>query len=290
MRRIIVTLGLVVVVGAAFACLAWVFQRRLIYFPAPLTGLTPAHVGLEFREVAATASDAGTVHGWYVEPPIPDPSGTVVLFSHGNGGNIEHRIEHARVLSQHGFAVLLYDYRGYGDSPGAPTEDGCYRDAEAAYDWLVNEAGVEPDQIVAWGESLGGAVAVELALRRPVAALVLESTFSSLAATGSGHYPWLPVHLLLRDRFDSLAKAPRLALPVLQFHGAKDGIVPIERGRDLHTALPEPKALVETAGGHNAGGPLVQGGVPLARVVDFLGRRGHGDSAAERQPDASLGD
>ena len=151
--------------------------------------------------------------------------------------------------------MLLYDYRGYGRSDGRPDEEGTYRDAVAAFDWLVAR-GFAPGQIIAYGESLGAAVSVELARRRDPARLVLEHAFASVPELGAQVYPWLPVRLLSRIHYDSLADAPELRLPVLVVHSPEDDLVPIAHGRKLYDALPGPKRFLETGGGHNDGGFL----------------------------------
>ena len=212
---------------------------------------TPADLGLDYREVSLRTSDDVELQAWFL--PARNAVGAL-LFSHGNAGNIEHRIARAHVFMEMGLSVLLYDYRGYGNSAGSPTEEGTYLDAESAYDWLVGEGGVAPEQVAAYGESLGGAVTIELARRRPLKALFVESTFTSIPDVGARHYPFLPVRLLSRIHYDSHAKVAELDMPLLVAHSPEDGTVPFELGRKLFDAAGEPKTFLKLEGGHNGGG------------------------------------
>jgi len=178
-----------------------------------------------------------------------------VLVCHGNAGSIENRLGQARAFRDLGYDVLLFDYRSYGRSTGALSEEGTYLDGEAAYDHLLAR-GFDPRRIVLYGESLGGAVAVELALRRGAAALVVEDAFTSLADMGARIYPWLPVRWLSRIRYDSLAKIAGLAAPLLVAHSPGDTLVPFEHGQRLYAAHRGPKRFLETGGEHNDGGFL----------------------------------
>ncbi|MCK6446194.1 MAG: alpha/beta hydrolase [Planctomycetes bacterium] len=238
-------------VYVALCALAWAFEKRLVYFPGPKPTHTPREYGLEHEELVVKTKDGQSLGAWFLPASRPR---VAVLFCHGNAGSIEDRIEKARALLELGANVLLFDYRGYGASSGAPDESGTYLDAEAAYDALARRCAGLP--IVLWGESLGGAVAIELALRRPIAALVVESTFTSVVDVGRHAYPWLPVRWLASLRYDNLAKIGGLAAPVLIAHSPADELVPFEHAERLFAAAREPKTLLETSGGHNAGGPL----------------------------------
>ena len=232
-------------------CLAaYVLQRRLMFYPGPVPVSTPADVGLAFDDLRLATKDGESIHAWRVR--AADPRGAVVL-CHGNAGNIEGRLDPARAFVAMGFDVLLFDYRGYGGSSGTPSEEGLYLDAEAAHDALV-AAGFAPNRIVAYGESLGGAVAIELARRRPVGVLVVEDTFTSMADMASNVYPWLPVRWLLRDRFASIEKVSALTVPFLVIHSPADDLVPFTQGESLFNAAHGTKQLLKTTGGHNGGG------------------------------------
>ena len=252
MGPMLLRLALVLLVGYAGLCLVvYLTQARLVYFPGPPPGATPDALGLPFRELALETSDGVRLSAWFL--PAADAHGAV-LVSHGNAGSIEHRIDLAQAFREHGWSVLLYDYRGYGASAGKPGEDGTYRDAEAAYDHLAAVEGLAPARIVLYGESLGAAVAFELARRRPVAAVIAESAFTSVPELGAEVYPFLPVRLLARIRYDNLAKIGELGVPLLLIHSPQDEIVPVSHGQRLFEAAREPKQLLLTGGGHNDGG------------------------------------
>jgi fermentation-respiration switch protein FrsA (DUF1100 family) len=195
-----------------------------------------------------------------------------VLVCHGNAGNISHRLERARLMQQRlGASVLLFDYRGYGRSSGSPDEEGTYRDARAAYRHLVDDKGIAAERLLLFGESLGAAVAVQLALEKPAAALVLESAFTSIPDMARAAYPFLPpVGALIRTRYETLAKVPRLRVPLLVLHGERDEIVPFDQGRRVFEAAPEPKRFFAIPGaGHND--TYLSGGEPYWRAFeDFL--------------------
>lgn len=242
---------LVLVLGYLAACaLIYAVQDRLVWFPGPPPTADPGVLNLAYEEARITTGDGVALHGWFL-PGGPE----AVLVSHGNAGTVAERITLTDAFLRMGRSVLLYDYRGYGRSEGQPSEEGTYLDAVAAFDWLLAR-GFAPGQITAYGESLGAAVSVELARRRDPARLVLEHAFVSVPEIGARVYPWLPVRLLARIRYDSLADAPELRLPVLIVHSPEDELVPIGHGRTLYDALPGPKRFLETGGGHNDGGFL----------------------------------
>jgi len=247
-------LRLLVILAVAYAALCLVVyltQAKLVYFPGPEPRSTPADSGLEYRELQLRAKDGVGLHGWFL--PAKDARGAV-LVSHGNAGTIELRIELARAFVELGWSVLLYDYRGFGKSSGQPDEEGTYRDAEAAYEHLTTAEGVASERVVLYGESLGAAVAIELARRHPCAAVIGESAFTSLPDVGARAYPFLPVRWIARFRYDNLAKVPELGVPLLLIHSPADEIVPVEHGQRLLQAAREPKRLLLTEGGHNDGG------------------------------------
>ncbi len=228
------------------------FEERLIYFPTREIGLTPDALGLEHDEVLLEASDGVRVHGWFLPAhPRRSPAYTV-LVCHGNAGNISGRLDRAVLLHRElGVDVLLFDYRGYGRSEGAPTEEGTYLDAVAAHRYLVGERGIGSERLILFGESLGAAVAIELSLRERARALVLEAPFASIAEMTRVAYPFLaPFTALVRTRYDNLKKIPEVALPLLLFHGRRDPVVPFEQGEALFRAAREPKTFVavENAG------------------------------------------
>lgn len=221
---------------------------RLVFFPGrALDGGTPAALGLAYEDVALTSADGVRLHAWWVPAPAARRS---VLFLHGNAGNISHRLDKLAVLAGLDASVLLLDYRGYGRSEGAPDEAGTYRDADAAYAWL-RDRGLAPETIVAYGESLGGPIATDLAARQPLGGLVLESAPTSILGVAQHHYPLLPMRWLLSVRFDALARLPRVHAPLLILHSPRDEIVPFAMAEQLFAAAPGRKRLVRLDGGHN---------------------------------------
>lgn len=254
---------------AVLCVIVAVFQGRLVYFPGGAPDLDPGHLGLAFEDLYLETSDGVRIHAWLIPAErAPGTSPSVILFHHGNAGNIGHRLHAARAFRDMGHDVLLFDYRGYGLSEGSPDEAGTYLDAEAAHDHLTG-AGYAPGRILAYGESLGGGVAVELARRRPLAALVVEDTFSSLVGLGAEIYPWLPVRLLARIRYDSAAKIGALELPLLVLHSPGDELVPYAHGERLYELASEPRTFIATRGGHNDGGFLLDAAY-IEEVAAFL--------------------
>jgi fermentation-respiration switch protein FrsA (DUF1100 family) len=221
----------------------------MLYFPARAIEWTPADAGLEFRDIELTAEDGERLHGWWV--PASAPSAGHVLFCHGNAGNIGDRVDHAALLATAGFDVLLFDYRGYGRGSGRPNEHGTYRDARAARRALREQPGVDMSRVIYLGESLGGAVALDLALELPPAGLVLQSTFTSVRDLARLHYPYIPAPLV-PDAYPSRARIAHLQAALLVIHGERDDIVPPSHGKALFAAAPAPKRMhIVRGAGHN---------------------------------------
>lgn len=240
--------ALVAVAGLwlALCLLAFLFQDRLIFFPGPPPASTPADAALEFEALAPVTSDGVRLAAWWI--PFRGAK-RAVLVCHGNAASIEQRLDLARLFHRLGWSTLLFDYRGYGASEGSPSIAGLALDADAALEALRERA---PDaRVVAWGESLGGGVAAELAERRNLDLVVLESAFSSLSRIAQDAYPLLPVRLLLRADLDTLGAVQRSPAAVFVLHGVEDSIVPVAHGRALHDAARGRKELGEFSGGHN---------------------------------------
>ena len=253
-----------------------VFQSHLLYHPLREIECTPERVGLAYEEVTLRTTDGLHLAAWYV--PADAARGTV-LFCHGNAGNMSHRVGTLQILNRLRMNVLLFDYRGYGASEGRASEAGTYRDAETAWRHVVEQRGVAPGEIIIHGRSLGGAVAAELAERHPPRALILESTFTSVPDVGRGMFPWLPVRLLARLRYDTLERIVRIRCPKLIIHSRDDGLIPFEHGQHLFEAAPDPKTFLEIHGRH-ADGFLTSGKRYESGLDGFLSR--HTGGAAER--------
>jgi len=257
--RLFLVAGSVAALYLAICLYFFLRQDALVFYPSPPPVRTPADAGLAHRELSIATADGERLHAWLIEArrdPAEEPRSArpTVLYSHGNAGNVEHRIDVAATLAGLGCDVLLYDYRGYGKSSGRPSEAGVRADALAVHAHLVEQERVPPARIVLFGESLGGAVSIDLATRAPVGAVIVEDTFTSIPDLGAEIYPWLPIRLLARTRFDSAAKVARIGAPLLVIHSPDDRLVPLAHGRALIERAREPKTLLLTSGGHNAGG------------------------------------
>ncbi|MBD3403510.1 alpha/beta fold hydrolase [candidate division GN15 bacterium] len=248
LRMLLWIVGLAGGLFLLFSIVLYFQQPKMVFFPSRAHDLTPAEIGLDARDVTIPVTNSESIHAWYF--PVDGAVATIML-CHGNAGNISHRLESAQYWTELGANVLLFDYRGYGKSDGKPGEKEAYADAEAAYQWLRSEQQIPHEQIVIFGRSLGGAVAVDLAGRVPCRALVVESSFTSATAMGKRMFPFLPIGLLIRFEFDSLSKIGKLACPVLVTHSPDDEIVPYDMGQQLFDAANEPKRFVELDGGHN---------------------------------------
>jgi fermentation-respiration switch protein FrsA (DUF1100 family) len=267
-RLLIIAAGSIVVVAAVLA-VTWTMQRRLIYFPSGDVP-TPGEVGLsDVEPVTFETTDGLRLNGWFVATSGPLPRATVLVFN-GNAGNRAHRAPLAAAFQHHGLQVLLVDYRGYGGNPGTPTENGLAADSRAAHAYLAGRPDVDASRIAYFGESLGTAVAINLAVEHPPAAIVLRSPFTSMADVGQFHYPFLPVRLLLRDRFAAIDQIRRIHVPLLVIAGGRDQIVPIEQSRRLYDAAVAPKTLLVLPNADHNDDELLAGEEMIRAVVHFL--------------------
>ncbi|GAB6059153.1 alpha/beta hydrolase [Desulfonatronum parangueonense] len=246
--------------------LVYLRQDALIYYPVAEITQNPADHGWEFDDLTLRTQDGVNIHAWFV--PVENARG-VVLFCHGNAGNIGHRLDSIRIFRDLGLSVLIFDYRGFGRSEGQPSESGTYQDVRAAWKFLLAEKGVAPERIIIFGRSLGGAVATYLASSQPVGALIIESAFTSLPDMAARLYPFLPVRWLAKYNYNSLARVSDVRAPVLVVHSPEDELIPFAHGQALYAAAPEPKMFLEISGGHNRGF-LSSGAVYVEGLRSFL--------------------
>jgi len=241
-----------VVAGIYLAALAvlYVEQRELLFHRTagrPMLNIA----ALEPRRsiVCFATADGVELRSWYFPPPTK--GAPVVLFLHGNAGDIGNHLPFARFLIEADYGVLALEYRGYGGNPGDPSEAGLMADARAAMDFLAQQQ-IDPKRIVLFGESLGTGIAVAIAAERPVGAIMLRSPYTNIAEVAAGQFPYFPVRWLVRDRFDALSKVAAIHAPLFAFHGSADALIPIALGRQLYDAAPEPKTFLEIPGtGHD---------------------------------------
>jgi len=235
---------------AAILVVVYFLQGKMVYFPSPTIAATPADIGLEYEDVTMVTDDSVNIHGWYIPA---DSARATIIHCHGNAGNISGRLETIRQFNRLGLNVLIFDYHGYGRSEGVPSEDGTYFDAAAAWNYVTEEKGEPPDRIIIFGRSLGGAIAVWLATQRPAAGLIVESSFLSIPDIARTHYPFLPVGLLAKYKYNTKRRIPTIHMPVLVIHSPDDNTVPYSHGKKIFELANEPKQFLQISGGHNDG-------------------------------------
>lgn len=253
MKTTVILLFKILLILAALYAVVVIFfyfsQDRLLYPATREIWRTPAAWGWDYEDLALPV-DGETTRGWYV--PLENARG-VVLFSHGNAGNIAHRLESIELLRSFGLSVLVYDYGGYGESSGRPSEQRTKADVQAMWDWLTQEKGHAPEEILLFGRSLGGAVTMQLAPEVQPGAVILESTFKSVPDIVYDYWPWLPARRLIRHVYPSMDRIGEITAPLLLIHSPEDDIVPYSHGLALYDAAPEPKTFGEIQGDHNQG-------------------------------------
>ncbi|MCB1101582.1 MAG: alpha/beta hydrolase [Kiritimatiellae bacterium] len=247
-----VWLGIIMILVAGLWGWARWFEWHQAFHPSRTVEGDPADAGLVVESVDFVAADGCRLHGWWI--PHPEATGSLI-YCHGNAGNLTTRIDLAARLHTLPVNLFLFDYRGYGRSKGIPSERGVYQDALAAYEVVRAKHGdMETPPVMVYGASLGGPVAVEVAVRRPVSGLILECTFTSSRELGRHWFPRLPVSAISRYQFDALAKIGSVKAPVLIAHSPEDQLIPYALGRRLYDAAPEPKQFVDLQGGHDEAG------------------------------------
>ena len=238
-------LALVTIV--AFVLYLRFIEKRSLFYPEKEIAGKPDDLGMPYTDVNVRSSDGTTLNGWLIVGPAAKYT---VLFAHGNAGNISHRIEKLKFFSKLGCNVFIFDYRGYGRSQGRPSEKGFYLDIAAAYEYLISR-GIAPENIIGYGESLGGAVIIDGAVKKRMAALIIDSSFTSAKDMIKFLYPFLP-HWVFARRFDSVAKIKTIGIPKLIIHSGNDEIVPFRLGRKLYDEAATPKEFLEIRGAHNS--------------------------------------
>jgi len=250
-RRMIFVVSIGLILGYLFLVgFVYIRQGSMLYYPTKEITETPKNIGLDFEEISLKTEDGVDISAWYI--PAENERG-VVLFCHGNAGNISHRLDSIRIFHDLNMSVLIFDYRGYGKSKGSPTENGTYLDAESAWDYLVNLKHIRPEKIVLFGRSLGSAVAAEVALRRRAGAVILESGFTSVPDLGNKFFPYLPVRLISRYHYSTIDKVSKVHIPKLFIHSPQDEMIPFEQGMALFEKASEPKEFMRITGSHNEG-------------------------------------
>jgi uncharacterized protein len=248
--------SIVLLLAGAYGVLVlavYLYQPRLLYFPnLPSREITatPAAIGLAYETVSVTTDDHVTLDGWFV--PASRARG-VLLFCHGNAGNISHRLDSLKIFNDLGLSTLIFDYRGYGRSEGSPSEEGTYRDAQAVWRYLTETRAIAANRIVLFGRSLGASIAAHLASQTQPAALIVESAFTSAPDLAQELYPFLPARALSRFRYDTRASLRSVGSPVLVIHSRDDEIIPFSHGQALYAAAPGEKQFLELRGSHNEG-------------------------------------
>jgi fermentation-respiration switch protein FrsA (DUF1100 family) len=240
--------GIFLITYLVLGAVLYIKQPRLLYRPEKEISGTPAEIGLDFEDVVFKSSDGLGLSGWYVPAKS---SKLTLLFCHGNGGNIGHRLDSINIFHHLGLNCFIFDYRGYGSSSGKPSEEGTYADAMAAYKWLTEEKKTAEEDIIIFGRSMGGAIAAQLAGKVKAQALVVESAFTSYVDIAKEYYPYMPVRWFARFSYSTIDYIRDVHCPVMLIYSRNDEIVPYKFGLELYDAANEPKEFIEIFGSHN---------------------------------------
>ena len=255
-----------------YGLILYFMQPTFLYSPVRKVTHTPDELGLDFESVVFKSPDGLKLTGWYIpatlevrtkaasvqpdDSPLTEPAENpklTVLFCHGNGGNMMHRLDSINFFYNLGLNCFIFDYRGYGKSQGKPSEEGTYLDAQAAYKWLTEEKKVPPDKIIVFGRSLGGSIAAKLTSKVEVKALIIESTFTSYVDIGTKFYPYMPVRWFASFSYNTIDHIKDVHCPVMIIHSKDDELIPFDFGLELYEAAHEPKEFIEISGSHNDG-------------------------------------
>lgn len=251
MVSVLASIFTVVLIGyGCWAVILYYMQPAFLYSPVREIPYTPEEIGLEYEEVTFRTADRLRLSGWYVPA---EGAELTLLFCHGNGGNMMHRLDSISIFHSLGLNVFIFDYRGYGNSEGKCSEEGTYFDVRGAYRWLKKKKKTSPKDIILFGRSLGGSIATYLATKVKVRALVIESTFTSYVDIGKKFYPYMPVRWFARFNYPTKEYIRKVRCPVMVIHSRSDEVVPFEFGLELYEEAGEPKEFVEIQGGHNDG-------------------------------------
>jgi hypothetical protein len=251
--RALKRVGVIVLLSILSGCMLRQFEHSQVYHPYRQLEASPTELGRAFEDVRFKTEDGVALHGWFFPGETNSPRAELAfLICHGNAGNISHRLALSEALLETGASVFVFDYRGYGLSEGRPGEQGTYRDAQAAHAWLRQKR-FRGEQIIAFGESLGGGVVSELALRETLGSIVLQSTFTSIPDLGKELFPWLPVRWLSSIKYDTRTKLPRINMPVLVMHSRGDELIRFHHAEKNFAAANEPRIFCELRGSHNDG-------------------------------------
>jgi fermentation-respiration switch protein FrsA (DUF1100 family) len=256
------------ILGFLTGCWNW-FVESQVFFPDTTIEQTPLDLDLPFEDIWFTSADSIRLHGWLIPASSPKH---LLLFCHGNAGNISHRLDNIRLLHNMGINVFIFDYRGYGRSQGHISEKGFYQDSEAAYKVARKWAGQNGAKLVVFGRSLGGIAATHLGATKKCDGLILESTFTNMGAMARAHYPLPFAETLLKHRLNALDEIVQVRVPILFFHGDRDRIVPIKLGRKLFEAAPNPKEFVVLPGAGHNDTYFVGGQGYFKKIESFLAR------------------
>ena len=244
------------------------FEDVFVFHPSAWDDRNWAQLsGLPLEEVWLPVDEAVTVFGWFIDA---GPTNPVLLWCHGNAGNVSHRLENMRQLFQRGISLFIFDYRGYGRSTGEPSEAGLYQDALASYDYLIHQRRIAPERLIIFGRSLGSGVAGEVAVQRPSAGMIVESSFPSIQSMSDHHYFGLPTRWFMDVDFNLAKKVRALHVPLLVIHGDQDSIVPMALGRQVFEAAHEPKRWYTVAGADHNDVPFVGGESYYREMVTFI--------------------